>query len=438
MSTQLLSIRSYPRAILHIDGDAFFASCEQSRNPKLRGVPVVTGRERGIAASMSYEAKAEGVTRGMSIREIQRVCPNAIIIPSDYETYSLLSRRFYSVVRRYTPAVEEYGVDECFADITGLRGVHRKSYEDIALSIKNTLDRELGFTFSVGLAPTKTLAKVASKWHKPAGFTAIAGNRAHVYLTKVPIEKIWGIGPQTSAWMSKQNIESALDFASRPEEWAELYLSKPFYETWKELRGVPVLSLNTLAKETYASIQKVKTFTPPSKDSAFVFAQLSKNIENACIKMRRYNLAAREVSLFLKFQDFRYTGISLRLDRSICIPFDITRLAREHWHEFFKDGAEYRSTGVRMSKLEEHNTRQLDFWGSEIQAEKMTRLFSAVDRAAQRYGKHSLYTGSSMQAHNFIQSSGERSNDPQRKKNLFKGEGIRQRLGIPMLMQEIT
>src|SRR5215470_19665526 len=93
-----LTLQSYPRAILHIDGDAFFASCEQSRAPELRGKPVVTGRARGIAASMSYEAKAKGVTRGMRLFEIKKLCPDAIILPSDYETYSLLSKRLFSIV----------------------------------------------------------------------------------------------------------------------------------------------------------------------------------------------------------------------------------------------------------------------------------------------------------------------------------------------------
>src|SRR5882724_5041887 len=116
-----LTLHTFPRAIVHIDGDAFFASCEQSRRPKLQGRPVVTGKERGIAASMSYEAKARGVTRGMRIAEIRKVCPEAVILPSDYETSSLLSKRFFAIVRRYTPDVEEYSIDECFADLTGLR-----------------------------------------------------------------------------------------------------------------------------------------------------------------------------------------------------------------------------------------------------------------------------------------------------------------------------
>src|SRR5262249_36473028 len=163
MDSQPLMRGSYPQAILHIDGDAFFASCEQAGNPKLKGKPVVTGKERGIAASMSYEAKARGVVRGMPIRDILKVCPEVVLLPSDYETYSLLSTRFYAIVRKFTSEVEEYSIDECFADITGYRRAYRASYEQIAARIKHELDTSLGFTFSVGLAPNKVLAKVGSK-----------------------------------------------------------------------------------------------------------------------------------------------------------------------------------------------------------------------------------------------------------------------------------
>src|SRR5262245_19997609 len=159
-----LTLQSFPRAILHIDGDAFFASCEQARDPRLQGKPVVTGKERGIAASMSYEAKVYGITRGMRLSEIKRLCPDVILLPSDYETYSVLSKNFFTLVRRYTPDVEEYSIDECFADLTVLRRPLRMSYSNMAEAIKQDLDTSLGFTFSVGLAPNKVLAKIGSKW----------------------------------------------------------------------------------------------------------------------------------------------------------------------------------------------------------------------------------------------------------------------------------
>src|SRR4029450_7145924 len=211
----------------------------------------------------------------------------------DYETYSLLSKRFFAIIRRYTPEVEEYSIDECFADVTGLRRPLRMSYLQIAERIKHALDTELGFTFSVGLAPNKVVAKIASKWKKPSGLTVIPGRDIHLFLKDLPVGKVWGIGENTAALLQKHGIPSALDFARKPEFWVKKLLTKPFYEIWQELNGRYVLPLITAEKATYWSIQKVKTFPPPSSERAFVFAQLCKNIENACIKARKYRLAAK-------------------------------------------------------------------------------------------------------------------------------------------------
>ncbi len=121
MSTQPLTISSWPRAIMHVDADAFFASCEQAVHPELKGRPVITGKERGIVAAASYEAKAKGVSRGVRLADVKKICPDAVILPSDYETYSLFSVRMFEILRRFSPDVEEYSIDEAFVDLTGLR-----------------------------------------------------------------------------------------------------------------------------------------------------------------------------------------------------------------------------------------------------------------------------------------------------------------------------
>ena len=132
MDPLMLNLRSWPQAILHIDGDAFFTSCEEAIHPELKGKPLITGGERGIVACASYAAKALGVKRGVPLHEAKKICPGLIVLPSDYETYSLFSRRMYNIVRRFTPQVEEYSIDEAFADLTGLRRALRSSYETIA------------------------------------------------------------------------------------------------------------------------------------------------------------------------------------------------------------------------------------------------------------------------------------------------------------------
>lgn len=423
---------SFPKAILHIDGDAFFASCEQSLNPALRGKPVITGKERGIAASMSYEAKAQGVTRGMRLFEIKRLIPNAIILPSDYETYSLLSKRLYGIVRRYTSDVEEYGIDECFADISGMRRPLHRSYRQIAEKIDADLTQELGFTFSIGLAPTKVLAKVASKWNKPHGLTVISTRTASDFLNVLPVEKVWGIGPQTTAFLAKYGIVTARQFAERPEQWIRKNCSKPFVEIWQELNGVSVMELVMAEHASYYSIQKMKTFTPPSSDRQFVFAQLSKNIENACIKARRHAQAAREVVFVLRTQEFKEYGVSATLTRASAHPNEIVKVLEEIFDDLFDPTLLYRMSGVILLGLVDDDIRQMDLFGESVRAEKLSHVYQSIDELARYYGKHAVYLASSFEAHAFSQHLGERGDMPERRSNLFKDEGKRRRLGIPM------
>lgn len=427
------SIGSYPRAILHVDGDSFFASCEVAKNPSLRGKPVITGKERGIVSAASYEAKARGVTRGMRLFEVLKVCPDAVILPSDYETYSLFSERMYAIVRRYTPAVEEYSIDECFADLTGLRGRLHLSYEQMAVRIKHDLDTELGMTFSIGVSATKTLAKIGSKWKKPSGLTMIPLRDATSFLQNTPVASVWGIGPNTSAYLNKFGVRTALDFAKKPEDWVKANLSKPFYETWRELNGIVANELDTVGRKGYQSISKTKTFTPPSTDPAFVFAQLSKNIENACIKARRWNLVSPTIFFFLKTQDFRYHGCEIKLPYPTNLPQDILKEVTRYLPKVFKKGVEYRATGITLMGLEERTETQLDLFGAVQKSEGIQRVFENVDKLSEKYGKHVVYLGSSADAITNAAHLGDRGDIATRVTSLFKGETERRRLAIPML-----
>ena len=430
---QPLSLRSYPQAIIHIDADSFFASCEQAVNPALKGKPVVTGKERGIASAVSYEAKALGIKRGMSLYEIRQICPNVIYLPSDYETYSLFSQRMFEVVRRYTNAVEEYSIDECFAEITGLRRPLRMSYEEIGRTIQAELVRDLGMNFSIGLAPTKVVAKIASKRRKPAGFVAVPGRALHHFLRDVPIGDVWGIGAQTTKYLQSFGITTALAFATQSEAWVRAKLTKPHVELWHELRGTAVLEVQTGARADYHSISKTKTFSPPSSNRTVLLAQLSKNAENACIKVRRHKLAARRVFVMLRTQDFRHVGFECRLSHKTTNPNTIVSLIDTHLDAIYQARTRYRATGVTLMDLERDDPCQLDLFGAHVTVEKFHKVFEAIDTLDHVYGKHTVFLGTSMPALTGHQHAGARSETAGRTRDLFPGEGKRKRLGIPML-----
>jgi len=427
-----IALGKYPKAILHIDGDAFFASCEQARNPEYQGKPVITGKERGIASSMSYEAKRLGVTRGMRLFEIKKLIPDCIILPSDYETYSLLSLRFYDVIRRYTPDVEEYGIDECFADMTGWQRPLKKSYRQIAEEIQEVLAREMGFTFSIGLASTKVLAKVGSKWKKPHGLTCIPNREIQEYLQFLEVEKIWGIGPQSASLLNRLGVKTALDFARKDEAWVKRYFAKPHYEIWMELNGRSVIEFQTKPKETYYSIQKMKTFTPASSEPSFVFAQLCKNIESACIKARRYGLEAKKVLFLLKTQEFKYHSSEITLSTPTNFAHELINLAKPIFDTIFRPGTLYRGAMVGLLELTKQSS-QPDLFGEAVRIEKYRNLYAGIDKLSKKYGKHTVRFGTSFLAHQFSQHLGDRGDVPERKHELFKGETARKRIGIPTL-----
>ncbi len=433
MGNQPLTIRSWPRAILHLDADAFFASCEQAIHPELKGKPVITGKERGIVAAASYEAKGRGVKRGMSLYEVKKVCPDIIIVPSDYETYSLFSVRMFEILRRFSPDVEEYSIDEAFVDLTGLRRSFHGPYGMIARGMQETVERELGITVSVGVSLSKVLAKIGSKHNKPHGLTLIPGRDIHFYLEKLPVDKVWGIGPNTAAFFAKFGITTALQFARKGEEFIDKHLSKPYKEIWHELNGRSVYPVNTESKSSYQSISKAKTFTPPSGDKTFVYAQLSKNLENACIKARRYKLAATKLIIFLRTEEFRDSGMEMKLDRPSAYPADLFGPLQKGFDHIYRSDTRYRQTGVVLAGLLPDDRVQYTLFDNTARIERMSRIYSTLDMLSEKFGKYAVHHAASLPTKLQTQHEGERGDVPQRVTEMFKGENKRQRLGLPML-----
>lgn len=433
MSSESITLHSWPRAILHLDADALFASCEQAIHPELKGKPVITGKERGIVAAASYEAKARGVTRGVRLSDVKKICPDAVILPSDYETYSLFSLRMFAIIRRFTPDVEEYSIDEAFADLTGLRRNFHGPYSMIARKMQETVEKELGITVSIGVSLSKVLAKAGSKHKKPRGITMMPGREIHHYLGKLPIESVWGIGPNTAAFLRKFGINTAFDFARKDETFVAKHLSKPYHEVWHELNGRSVYPVMTESKSSYKSISKTRTFTPPSKDEPFVLAQLSKNLENACIKARRYNLAATRLIVFLRKQDFTDSGAELKLTCPTAHPSAFFNLLREGFDHIFRSNTLYRQTGVVLAGLIAEASVQYTFFDDTAQIEKRSKVYDAVDILSEKFGKYTVRHAVSLPTKIQSQHEGERGDVPQRKQELFKGENNRQRLGLPVL-----
>jgi DNA polymerase IV len=417
--------------IVHVDADAFFASVEQAIHPEYRGKPVITGAERGIVAAASYEAKALGIKRAIPLHEAKKICPHLIILPSDYETYSLYSKKIFIILRRYSPQIEEYSIDEAFVDLKGLRRVHHCSYQEIARRMQRSIHEELGITVSVGLSLSKSLAKLGSKRKKPHGFVAIPGRDIERFLSETPLREVWGFGPNISALLEKHGLRTALDYIRLPISFIKNNLGKVGIEIYQELSGERVYHVSTQIKQSYASISKFKTFTPPSKNPAIVYARLLRNLESACIKARRYQLSARHLVCILRQQDFRSRGLALTLSRPSAYPLELQKIVREIFGKLFQENVLYRATGIILAQLEAERPGQFEIFENPLTILRNERLYQSLDEINARYGKHTVFLGDGVplgDAH-----SGRRGEAPQRKKTtLLKGENKRQRVGLPM------
>lgn len=389
--------KPFERVILHFDGDSFFASIEQVMDYRLRGKPLVTGGERGAITSASIEAKCMGVNRGLTLRLAKEMCPGLVVVSGDYLTYSIFAKRMYAIVREFVPTVEEYSIDECFADITGLDKQYGKSYEEVALMIKEKLETSLGVTYGVGLGPSKVLAKVASKHRKPGGFTAITTKSLADFLHTLPVGKVWGIGPAMSLALGKLGILTAEDLSRSEPDWLEARgISRPLRDIRLELMGYSVHSVEN-THEAPKSIIKSRTFSPPSSDREFIFSQLSKNVEAACAKARRAGLRPHEAYFYLKTQAFTYAGFNIVLPLATSSPAEIMKWVKSNFDNVYRKGVLYRATGVSLKRLEGSEIQQ-DLFGESDRAEKYSEVFKSVDSVAKKFGENTLYLGSSHMA----------------------------------------
>ena len=351
------------KVIFHMDGDAFFVACEVAKNPKLKGLPVVTGEERGIVSALSYEAKALGITRGMPIFTIWKKFPQVLILPGDYLSYAKYSRKMFDIVRRYADEVEEYSIDECFAELTGLDRPLYMTYLEIAERIKKEVNEELGLSVSME------------------------------FLRKTPIEKIWGIGPRTSEFLQRRGISTAGDFAKKNQEWIKINLPKPYEVIWLELNCISVMKIDSKPKTDYSSIQKTKTFHPPTNDEVFLLSQLSKHIEDACRKARHYGLTSKKVFFFLKTQGFKYCGCEIKLLTPSDAPEVLISLVDEHFKKIHTKGILYRSAGVVLQELKPESVLQADLFGEGNKTKRFEKIHKQIDSLEKKFGKRLVYLG---------------------------------------------
>lgn len=293
------------RRILHIDMDAFFAAVEQKRRPELIGKPVVIGGDgdptkRGVVSTASYEARKFGIHSAMPLRTAYKLCPEAIFLPVDYEEYSMASEKIKTILTEFTPIIEDVGVDEAFLDITQID----KPSEEITKEIKKRIRAETGLTCSIGIAPNKLLAKIASDMQKPDGLTIITETDIATKIWQLPVRKLWGVGPKTEAYLGSIGIKTIGELAAMPIDDLIRHFGRSYgnylYEASRGIDESPVITHwepKSMSRET--------TFQRDVDNWQFLAKNIARLIKEVVDDMTQRGYRCKTVTVKMRFSDFK-------------------------------------------------------------------------------------------------------------------------------------
>ncbi len=325
------SSRSMKRRILHIDMDAFFAAVEQKRRPELEGKPVVIGgrgdpSKRGVVSTANYEARKYGVHSAMPMKTAYKLCPHAVYLPVDYEAYSAVSEKFKEILRTVSPIMEDVGIDEAYLDVTDIPDTDKVITERIKAGIKE----KTGLTCSIGIAPNKLLAKIASDMQKPDGVTVLMEADVETKLWPLPVRKLYGIGPKTEEHLKKEGIDTIGQLAALPVEKLIEHFGNSYGQyLYEAARGIDESPLVTHWEPK--SFSRETTFQEDVRDWQVIARTLADLAKDVVEDMRQHQYKARTITIKIRFSDFEtftramtipdYTDSEEEVQKSgICLP----------------------------------------------------------------------------------------------------------------------
>lgn len=374
------------QVIIHCDMDAFYASVAELDDPTLRGKPVVVGAGiRGVVLSANYAARKFGIRAAMPVGRAKRMAPNAIFVSPDHHRYSEISAKVMQIFSSFTPFVEPLSLDEAFLDITGaqkLLGTPR----EIGQAIRKRVHEECGITCSVGIAPNKFIAKLASGHCKPNGLLEIKADRILTFLHPLPVSDLWGVGPKTAEQLQRLGLKTVSDVANTPLETLKRALGdatgEHIYElSWgRDFRSV-------VPDEPDKSISAAETFSYDIEDPEIILREYLRLTEKASARLRDKELYAKTISIKVRFADFSTITRSKTLPLPISSTQEIYQVVKDLYLALKLDRARLRLVGVSLENLRESAPQQLLLG----QREKGWReAESAIDRATERFGEESV------------------------------------------------
>lgn len=377
------------RCIVHIDIDAFFAAVEELLNPSLKGKPVIVGglpHERGVASTASYEARKYGVHSGMPLRKAYELCPHGVFVRGNYQIYSAFSKKFFDVLSRYTPDVEEASLDEAYVELTRCRPLY-SSFSRAVREMKHQVEKELGLVVSAGMGPSKLLAKLATNKAKPGGLVEVEPGDEEEFLKDLGIESLPGIGPKAQVILRMLNIHKIGDLWGLPRATLRSLFGLNGEELYLQSRGMDSRPLMT--SSTPKSVSRETTFLEDLWDRRLLLAHLAYLCDRLTLPLRKGRLFAHIIEVKVRYSDFQ-TEVRRRLLLSPLQDMgEIFRIAKELFLQLFSGSRlSLRLVGVKVSDLV--RARPLSLF--EPYSERRERLGIAVDEVREKHGFGSLLT----------------------------------------------
>ncbi len=371
---------------MHIDMDAFFASVEQLDNPELRGKPVAVGgtSERGVISAASYEIRKFGVRSAMSAVKARQLCPHGIFLPGRMSRYRELSKQIMAVLRDFSPLVEQASVDEAYLDATGLERLFGP-VDQMAMAIKSRVLETVGLKCSVGVAPVRFLAKIASDLDKPDGLSIIYPHQVESFLCNMDIRKIPGVGKTMQATLKRLGVRKGGDMLAHPREYWLERLGKHGGALFDKARGIDPSGVQP--SEGAKSCSAENTFAEDLSDREDLRTWLLAQSERVGEDLREHGYRGRTVTLKIKFADFRQITRSRSLDAPTCETSTIFRTAVELLDDVTLRRP-VRLIGVGVSNFHA-KARQLSLLEKPA-VENSPELDRAVDAIRKRFGRKAL------------------------------------------------
>ena len=400
-------IVDFTPVILHVDMDAFFAAVEIRNNPKLKGKPVMVGggiNQRGVVSTCSYEARQYGVKSGMSTVRARRLCPDGVFISAGLRGYVYASACLQEIFESYTPIVEPTSVDEAFLDITGTERLHGGPIE-LVRAMKTEIWQKLKLTCSVGVAPSKYLAKMASGLNKPDGLTVMDQEIFKRIFYPQPVDVLWGIGESTKKSLEKHGIRTVYDLACAKPNYLKGIFGKNGFGFSAMSRGIDDSKVHKYPEMPQDKSMSHETTMPEDiQDPSLIKATILWLSDKVSRRLRKWGYRGRTISVKIRASDFSTITRSHSIDRltdrcDVIFQQALSLVPKEYGMKI-----KVRLLGVRVSQLqkveacqEEENPHsevtnrsgQIELLSDEVedQVDKLTRV---VDAIRDKYGEHSI------------------------------------------------